>query len=183
MARPAVTTRDDVVTVALRLAGEHGPTGLHVARIARECGVSVGTIYNHFPSKDHLLAAVAAAVEQRYVEAMQRAAPAGRPLRPDVPGLVAALLDVATTPPTAPATAGLRDLGTPEGGSVIRSWIADRVAAAQDDGDVGTADPHLLARLAFALVAAAVSEPDLTGRHPDVPALLSAGLTGLLPRP
>lgn len=51
--------REAVVTAARRLFGKEG-LDAQVPDIARAANVGVGTIYRHFPTKDHLIAALAA---------------------------------------------------------------------------------------------------------------------------
>lgn len=54
-----VTTRDALLEAAFHIAGEHGLAALSVRGLARACGVSVGTVYNYFPSKADLTVAAA----------------------------------------------------------------------------------------------------------------------------
>ncbi|MBR3366304.1 MAG: TetR/AcrR family transcriptional regulator [Lachnospiraceae bacterium] len=59
-----------------RLLGSGSYATLTIRSIAKECGFSVGTVYNYFPSKDHLAASVMmedwrslyAQVQERYYE-------------------------------------------------------------------------------------------------------------------
>jgi AcrR family transcriptional regulator len=48
--------RQQLSDVATRLFLEHGFDAVKVADVARACGVTVKTVYNHFPSKESLLA-------------------------------------------------------------------------------------------------------------------------------
>ncbi len=52
------TSRDELLEAAYRIAEEHGLAALSVRGLAGACGVSVGTVYNHFPSKAALTVAV-----------------------------------------------------------------------------------------------------------------------------
>ncbi len=54
MARQHVD-RDTIAEAAYRVAEEHGVAGLGIRSVAEACGVSVGTIYNYFPTKDDLV--------------------------------------------------------------------------------------------------------------------------------
>lgn len=73
--------RDALVDAGEALARADGLDGVTVRRIAAACGVSAAAVYRHFPSGDHLIAAVA----QRAREIMARdmfarlATAAGRP--------------------------------------------------------------------------------------------------------
>lgn len=73
--------RDALVDAGEALARAEGLDGVTVRRIAAACGVSAAAVYRHFPSGDHLIAAVA----QRAREIMARdmfarlSSAAGRP--------------------------------------------------------------------------------------------------------
>jgi AcrR family transcriptional regulator len=60
--------RDALVDAGEVLARSEGLDGVTVRRIAAACGVSAAAVYRHFPSGDHLIAAVA----QRAREIMAR---------------------------------------------------------------------------------------------------------------
>lgn len=60
--------RDALVDAGEELARAEGLEGVTVRRIAAACGVSAAAVYRHFPSGDHLIAAVA----QRAREIMAR---------------------------------------------------------------------------------------------------------------
>ena len=60
--------RDALVDAGESLARAEGLDGVTVRRIAAACGVSAAAVYRHFPSGDHLIAAVA----QRAREIMAR---------------------------------------------------------------------------------------------------------------
>lgn len=60
--------RDALVDAGEALARAEGLEGVTVRRIAAACGVSAAAVYRHFPSGDHLMAAVA----QRSREIMAR---------------------------------------------------------------------------------------------------------------
>ncbi len=53
-----MTSRDELLEAAFHIAQEHGLAALSVRGLAKACGVSVGTVYNHFPSKAELSVAV-----------------------------------------------------------------------------------------------------------------------------
>jgi AcrR family transcriptional regulator len=59
MPRPAnPTLRDDILTAALRLVEQKGPTGLTMREVAAALGYSATAIYQHFASKEELLLAL-----------------------------------------------------------------------------------------------------------------------------
>lgn len=58
MARTNATTRTAIVEEAYRHAREDGLGVLSVRGVARDCGISVGALYNYFPDKAALIAAV-----------------------------------------------------------------------------------------------------------------------------
>ncbi|MCA1943382.1 MAG: TetR/AcrR family transcriptional regulator [Yonghaparkia sp.] len=60
--------REALVDAGEQLARSEGLDGVTVRRIAAACGVSAAAVYRHFPSGDHLIAAVA----QRAREIMAR---------------------------------------------------------------------------------------------------------------
>lgn len=185
--RQRTTSEAELVEAAAALLAEHGVAGTRVGLVAVACGVSVGTVYNHFASKDHLLAAVARDLERRFVEVMERAAPATTPLRPALPALVEALLELASATPTARLLAELSAVHGPDlgpDGALVRTWIARRVALAQQAGQVGPAAPDLIADLAYAVVAAGIRRARGPGAgDPELAPTLVRALDALLPTP
>lgn len=186
--RQQATAQVDLVAAAASLLAEHGVAGTRMGMVAATCGVSVGTVYNHFASKDHLIAAVMRDVEQRFVAAMEAAAPPTTSLRRALPALVDALLELATRTPTARLLAELPVAADPENGpegALVRAWISGRVRLAQQAGQVGPAAPELVADLAYAVVAAGLRR---AGRHaagasePELTLALIRSLDALLPR-
>ncbi len=57
-----------ILTAALGLIGRRGVRRLGMREIAEAAGVSRGTLYRYFPSKDHVLAAAAAYDAQRFAD-------------------------------------------------------------------------------------------------------------------
>ena len=181
-----MTTRAQVVASAAALAAELGPDRLRLADVARKCDISIGTLYKHVPSREHLLEAVSATAEDIVIAVMDAAAPQNSPLLPALPALARALLAVPERSPlvrvllrATPAPAVDVQGAAPR----VRAWIAARMRTAQAAGEVGACDPDPVAHLAFGLVSAALT---LTPRRraADVVAdHLSRGLRGLLPGP
>jgi AcrR family transcriptional regulator len=58
MPRPRTHDLDSLLDVAEQVAGAEGPAGLTLRRLAAEAGVSNGSIYHAFSSKEELLARV-----------------------------------------------------------------------------------------------------------------------------
>lgn len=50
---------------------EHGMAGATMARVARQAGVSVGTVYNHFENKDHLFRSLLALRGREFLLALE----------------------------------------------------------------------------------------------------------------
>src|SRR5699024_5758190 len=64
--------RAGLVDAALRLIRTEGPAALSLRAATRSIGVSPSAAYRHFTDRDGLLAAVAAAVQERMAAAMQK---------------------------------------------------------------------------------------------------------------
>lgn len=85
-------TRSHLVAVALEEFRRTGFAATDIARIATAAGVSRGTFYFHFPTKDHVLAELRIAEEQRIVgEVSSRAGK--RPLAAVLAEIVAGIED------------------------------------------------------------------------------------------
>jgi AcrR family transcriptional regulator len=52
------TRRTQILDRAARMVLEEGLSVVSMERLGRECGISKGLVYNYFPSRDHLLAAL-----------------------------------------------------------------------------------------------------------------------------
>ncbi len=63
-------TEERILTAALGLIGRRGVRRLGMREIAEAAGVSRGTLYRYFPSKDHVLAAAAAYDAQRFSDGL-----------------------------------------------------------------------------------------------------------------
>lgn len=66
--------RGELVRVSLDLIAEQGVAGFSVAEVARRAKVSPGAPYRHFPERESLLAAVAAAVASQLADRVAAAA-------------------------------------------------------------------------------------------------------------
>jgi AcrR family transcriptional regulator len=69
-AAPLSPTEERIVSAALRLIGRRGVKRLGMQEISEAAGVSRGTLYRYFPSKDHVLAAAASYDEQRFTRGL-----------------------------------------------------------------------------------------------------------------
>lgn len=73
-------TRRRIVDAVLALAADGDLDALSVPEVARRSGVSLATIYRHFPTRDDLVAAAADEPVRAVFEAMGRAEPGADPL-------------------------------------------------------------------------------------------------------
>lgn len=53
-----VTSKEAILAVCRELAVEYGLQSLNMRIVAKKCNVSVGSVYNYFPSKSDIIAAV-----------------------------------------------------------------------------------------------------------------------------
>jgi AcrR family transcriptional regulator len=73
-------TEERILTAGLTLIGRRGVRRLGMREIAESAGVSRGTLYRYFPSKDHVLAAAADYDGQRFSDGLDEVlAAAGTP--------------------------------------------------------------------------------------------------------
>jgi AcrR family transcriptional regulator len=73
--RDPETTRATILAAAQTMMAEHGPGGLTVSDVARRAGVNRGTAYQHFPTRDRLVAAVLDRLGRGTKQALDIAAP------------------------------------------------------------------------------------------------------------
>src|SRR6516164_6952140 len=79
-----------ILAAATEIAAEGGMAAVQIATVASRAGIAAGTVYRYFPSKTDLVAAVVAAVAEREIGAMRRAADAA-------PGPLSALVAAVAT--------------------------------------------------------------------------------------
>jgi AcrR family transcriptional regulator len=60
------STEERILSATLRLLGRRGVRRLSMQEVSEAAGVSRGTLYRYFPSKDHLLAGVASYDERKF---------------------------------------------------------------------------------------------------------------------
>lgn len=58
MGNKAIISKDNILEVAFAIASEKGLVDLGIREVADACSVSVGSVYNYFPSKAHLISEV-----------------------------------------------------------------------------------------------------------------------------
>jgi len=78
--------RNSIIASAIDVIGKSGMDGLTTDAVAERAGISNGLIYNYFPDKTELLAAVVAKCLERDLAAMKEASITG-----DLPGAISAL--------------------------------------------------------------------------------------------
>jgi TetR/AcrR family transcriptional regulator, transcriptional repressor for nem operon len=119
----AEQNRDALLDAASRLYREHGLEGVGVAQIAREAGLTHGSLYGHFESKDHF---AAEACEHAFINGIKK-------LRNVAPGDDKALAAYFK------AYLSERHRDTPHDGCPIAALGAE---AARKDGPIGETMMH-----------------------------------------
>jgi AcrR family transcriptional regulator len=72
-----LAARHEAIIMAARtIAAEAGMAAVQVAPVAERAGIAAGTVYRYFPAKSDLVAALIAAVSEREIAALRRAADA-----------------------------------------------------------------------------------------------------------
>lgn len=66
------SVRDRLLEAAGRVLGDSGPRSLHLSAVAAEAGVSRPTLYAYFPTKQHLLGALAAFEKARFNDGLEQ---------------------------------------------------------------------------------------------------------------
>ena len=78
MAPKTKTTREDIISASVRLAGRHGRDALTARDIAKELGCSTQPIFSNFSSMEELEEAVIEAVHGIYLDHLRREAESGK---------------------------------------------------------------------------------------------------------
>ena len=65
-----------IIESARLIAAEGGMAAVQIAPVAERAGIAAGTVYRYFPSKTELVGALIAAIAEREIGAMRRAADA-----------------------------------------------------------------------------------------------------------
>ena len=74
MPKVLTNVREGILLVGRELLAESGYDNLSMRQVAQRCGISVGTLYNHFPSKKMLVADILRAQWDANFRRMQQAA-------------------------------------------------------------------------------------------------------------
>src|SRR5215469_7192411 len=90
VARRLAARQNAIVAAARSLAAEAGMAMVQIVPVAERVGIAAGTVYRYFPAKIDLVRALVAAVTEREIGAMRRAADAA-------PGPLSALAAALTT--------------------------------------------------------------------------------------
>ena len=88
--RRLAARRAAILAAAAGAAAEGGMAAVQIAPVAERAGIAAGTVYRYFPSKAELVAALVAALCEREIAAIERAAKAA-------PGPLSALAAAITT--------------------------------------------------------------------------------------
>jgi AcrR family transcriptional regulator len=155
--------RQRVLTAASRLFGHHGYTNVTTATIAEEAGVSEGTIYHYFRSKDALACAAAARYGRGFADAMFDGFDASTG-GPDVDAIIRRAFGyVRYSDPSFGVFLLAEDTGPSlPAKQANRAEIVTRLTAIFTDwrskGLIRPAEPRILAELCFGLVEAGLRE-------------------------
>ncbi len=155
-----------IIDAARATAAESGMGAVQIAPVAARAGIAAGTVYRYFPSKTELVAAVVAAVSERELEAVRRAA------------------DAAPGPLSALAAA----IATLAGRALSRRRLAWAVIAEPVDAEIDSVRlvyrkalaAEIEARLAAAIRAGHLPEQDINIAAPALVGALLEGLVGPL---
>lgn len=164
--RRLAARHDAIVAAAAALAAEGGINAVQISPVSQRAGVATGTVYRYFPSKTDLVEALAAAVTEREIAAMRRAADAA-------PGPLSALA-------AALATFAARALAERK---LAFALIAEPVDAAADAARLAfraALAKELGARLLAAMQANLLPDQDIAVATPALVGALIEGLIGPL---
>ncbi len=98
-ASPTTARQEELLDLALEIARESGLSGLTVRRLAERAGFSEAALYRHYPSKEALLLALMARMEERFLSIIEAIAgdtrrPAAERLRQVVRTHVRAVIEI-----------------------------------------------------------------------------------------
>ena len=74
--RRLAARHDAIIAAARAAASEGGMAAVQIAPVAERAGIAAGTVYRYFPAKTDLVAALLAALAEREIAALRRAAEA-----------------------------------------------------------------------------------------------------------
>ena len=127
LATPGVAysaTEERILTAGLGLIGRRGVRRLGMREIAATAGVSRGTLYRYFPSKDHVLGAAAAYDAQRFSDGLDAVLTAARSPEERISAFMAYAFDFIRSHPCRP-------LFESESGFVM-SYLLDHLPALRE---------------------------------------------------
>jgi len=55
-----VTSKEEILEHALEISKRDGVDALNIRKLAKECGIAIGSVYNYYPNKQSLIKAVSA---------------------------------------------------------------------------------------------------------------------------
>ncbi|QPF75580.1 TetR/AcrR family transcriptional regulator [Roseateles sp. DAIF2] len=169
--------REAIVLAAMAEFREHGFAGTSMDRLAAVAGVSKRTVYNHFPSKDELFAAVLLQLFERSQALAGLAYSPARPLREQLLELLAqkmALLNDASFMALS-RVAVAEMMHVPERAEAMVGRLAEKEAglanwlrAAQQDGRLRPLDPQYATQQLQGLLKAFAFWPQLAMGQPPL---------------
>jgi len=118
-------TEERILTAALGLIGRRGVRRLGMREIAEAAGVSRGTLYRYFPSKDHVLTGAAAYDAQRFSDGIDQVLAAARTPEERITSFMAYAFDFIRSHPCRP-------LFESESGFVM-SYLLDHLPSLRDE--------------------------------------------------
>jgi len=158
-----------IIAAAATLAAEPGINAVQIGPVSQRAGVATGTVYRYFPSKTELVAALVAAVSERELGEMRRAADAA-------PGPLSALAGAITT-------FAARSLANPK---LAFALIAEQAVGAPDEARLAfrkTLAAEFGERLMIAMRGGHLPDQDPTIAAPALLGALIEGLVGPLAAP
>jgi AcrR family transcriptional regulator len=123
-------TYDALIEAAAHILEQHGLAGFNTNAVAERAGASIGSLYQYFPNKDALMAALIEVKQRELGETLQAAVRTsrGRSLEHGVRQLVRAAIDLHRTSPRMNAAIDYEE------GRLPVASVLSRAADAQVDG-------------------------------------------------
>ena len=164
--------RAALLATATRAFAERGYEASSVNDVARDAGVSVGTLFKYFPDKAALLEAVLADIEKDFLAAMSDPAIHVGPHLARLRPMMRALFGLATEREhffwaLTSGTHALRGARAATPGSTLRASIAAFVRSGIQAGELRRVDPERIAAVGYGVVEAAMRQCFLVehGKH------------------
>lgn len=166
--------RDAILTVAQGYFLKHGFAGTTMSGIAAELGGSKGTLWNHFPSKEELFAAVLDRVARAYRARLSQLLDPTGPLEQTLKTVCSSLIQKVTSTEAGALHRLIisESRRFPELGQIFydlapqntRLLLADFLRGAMERGQIRTADPIDAARALLSLSLSGCHQQMLIGR-------------------